>query len=1237
MNCRRKPLPLHSNEVQAAESISKDELYSWTLKNVLILFLVQYRASTPSALQTSSFSTPVEKKTNGAFSGSLFSAKEKKDNPKYPKDFIKYLSLALESISMGKEPEYQDQLIRGCFAAFYNNINKSHISKQLKDSRKIEDMFLIFASSVSSELTKRLGTAYDSNLADRITASFIELCKRVTLKGQLASPSSEFVSHLDMYHSKLLNKSEILSTKRVNRGQDQFDLSSFPLLKVFSSVFKVAYSKALLDAEKLFPSIDEAAIAEDIGILIEDLESDACKFSHSVVDFSNYKSYSTWKARELQTLEQHRKIMLSLIPLSSSPNHPIQPIGFPASRKTPTYVPPIARPYFRQLLSLCLEYRLQVTDPVEVKQINTFIRECSIYWRILPSTRCALSMDFAREHLQKGLITSADVLTHFGELHKSLKEWEITYWPKIDVSIFSSALFGIRNALAQLLKKSLLDLLHEKKADFHRWLNIMSICVEDGKVINQDLSPKSEISSVALALQEHCKVIFDEEFDLSKLPSSNFLDEIILASNRISVRIKFLERNCSECIYGVLSLPQIFINIVLPNYIRAALVVAKEYLREKANADINDLTKDMLEIYSDLKQMIHVLQEYHNEEYRIGSFEGFFQPFIDSWLDNVEASAEQWFLRSLEKDNFDENSSEGQYSSSIVDLFHAFHQAFRTLEGFEWEDDLANARFFTRFFRVIYIVLSKYTQWTTQKFFEEANKQDDTSEVQNDNSSSWFSKARNILSGSNEVLPFRFSPTMCILLNNIHFAMHAYEELEQKIDLQRLIEALDVAESTKRHKISATNYLYTIKVVRGEGLHPDGAGKIRTSYIVLTDNKGRRIGKTRPIHSMNPRWDDTFEVKTKDALMITANLWSKGKFNDHEIFGRSSFTLSPKIYGDYLPREEWFDLNPHGELLLRIEMEGEREHIGFYVGRTYHDLERAQREMIKFIVNKMEPVINQNLSTATLKKLLSANTWMDLDKTMTSVTSLLNRTGFSSKSSENVKKEGELTDVQIEAAIYELLDYFDLNFSIIAKHLTKDVFVTVMSYVWDEVVCTTKELLLPPVSVKPINRKPLSPAQMAIVYRWLQFLKDYFYANGEGVKLPVLETDHYKELLRVQEYYDKPTDFLLQECDKIASQLYLSSRMVNNEPVESLPRHSRIKFANKEIYRSGTIRKVHIQTNESELERNERIILRILRMRADSKRFLSKHFQRKGRLLMADAMRNGYVMPLGHLKKLDSR
>ncbi|WBW73382.1 Munc family exocytic/endocytic regulator Ync13 [Schizosaccharomyces osmophilus] len=1243
MNCRRKPLPLHTKEVQLAESIPKEELYNWSLKNVLVLFLVQYRVSAPSTLQSVSTSQLITDKRASAISNNnnAINVKEKRGSLKYPKEFIKYLTTELENISMGRNPKYQDQLLRGTFAAFYTTISKPYIMKQMKESRRIEDLFLIFTSSVSSELTKRLGS-FESDLSDEISVSFIDLCESILITRQLLAPTSDFIVHLNMYKSKIQSRTDILTSKRVSKGTEKFDFSSFPLLKVFASIFKVAYSKVLLDAENVFSTIDESAIFKDITILIDDLENDTCKYSQSVLDFSNYKAYSTYKTRELQILEQHRKIMLSFNPLLSEIYNRNHGNSSSSTPETLTCVPPVTRPYFRQLLALCLQYRSGVSDCAEEKNVNTFIRECSIYWRILPSSRLALSMELGREYFQKDIISMMNVLDYFGELSKVTKEFESVYWPKVDVSMLKTALVGIRNVLLQRIKISLINVLNNKKSNFHNLLVVLELCLENGKYVNEDLNPKAEFISIALCLQEICQEIFLNEFNISsKKAVSDGIDEILLQSRALNDRVEFIQQTCPDAIYGIISLPSLFTSVVLPNYITSAMEVTKAHLQSNAKGNLDALTNDMIDAYGDLKRMINLLRFYHQDEYELGNFEGFFQPFVDSWLNNVEVNANDWLQRALQKDTFDTLNKEAACSSSIIDLFHAFHQSFRTLMNFEWEDTLCNARFFTKFFRIVYMVLSKYTSWVLKTFFDEANKKDESVDLRTENessSSSWLSKARTMLSGTSEVLPFHFSTFMCILLNNVHYAIQAYEELESKIDLQELVQALDQAESTKVQKLSTTNYLYTVKVIRGENLQPDDTGKIRTSYVVLTDNRGKRIGKTRPIHSMNPRWEDSFEIKAKDSLIITANLWSKGKFGDHEIFGRCSFPLTPKVYGDYIAREDWLNLNPHGELLFRIEMDGEKEHIGFYVGRTYHDLERSQSEMIRFIVNKMDPVISQNLSMPTLRRLLSGS-WMDFDKTMTSVTSLFNRatlTSFSKK--EDPKKEDhELTDVEIESAINDLLDFFDVNFSVIARHLSKDVFITVMSYVWDEVMCTIEDLLLPPVSAKPIERKPLPENQLNIVYSWLQFLKDYLHANGEGVKLSVLETEHYQELLKIREYYDKSTDELLEECEKITLHLYHSSRLINNLTGNNAGMSKLAKLSNKEIYRSGTIRQYVPQVQqatEGELERNERIILRILRMRANSKRFLLKHFQRKDKLKMADAMRNGYVMPLGHLKKV---
>lgn len=74
----------------------------------------------------------------------------------------------------------------------------------------------------------------------------------------------------------------------------------------------------------------------------------------------------------------------------------------------------------------------------------------------------------------------------------------------------------------------------------------------------------------------------------------------------------------------------------------------------------------------------------------------------------------------------------------------------------------------------------------------------------------------------------------------------------------------------------------------------------------------------------------------------------------HDEIGRAYIKLDPQRYGDFLTHEVWYDLEDNsGRILLRISMEGEKDEIGFYFGRAFRTLKRAESEMIRTIVDKV--------------------------------------------------------------------------------------------------------------------------------------------------------------------------------------------------------------------------------------------------------------------------------------------
>ncbi len=80
----------------------------------------------------------------------------------------------------------------------------------------------------------------------------------------------------------------------------------------------------------------------------------------------------------------------------------------------------------------------------------------------------------------------------------------------------------------------------------------------------------------------------------------------------------------------------------------------------------------------------------------------------------------------------------------------------------------------------------------------------------------------------------------------------------------------------------------------------------------------------------------------------------------------------------------------------------------------------------------------------------------------------------------------DLTDVEIEAAILPLFDYFDANLQTLNMHLSETAKEKVMTRVWKEILAVIEGLLIPPLSDVASDMKPLSDKEVDIVFKWLK-------------------------------------------------------------------------------------------------------------------------------------------------------
>ena len=78
------------------------------------------------------------------------------------------------------------------------------------------------------------------------------------------------------------------------------------------------------------------------------------------------------------------------------------------------------------------------------------------------------------------------------------------------------------------------------------------------------------------------------------------------------------------------------------------------------------------------------------------------------------------------------------------------------------------------------------------------------------------------------------------------------------------------------------------------------------------------------------------------------------------------------------------------------------------------------------------------------------------------------------------------TQADVMNALKPLFTYFDENFAIMKQTLTDAAMIMVMTRLWKEVLVTIESLLVPPLSDKLSQQRPLNQMEFDVVFKWLQ-------------------------------------------------------------------------------------------------------------------------------------------------------
>jgi hypothetical protein len=165
---------------------------------------------------------------------------------------------------MGRDPKYQDQLVRATFGAFFNHYMEPSYFRQVKENRKIEDLVLIFYSKATAELKKRTTGDEWRSLVDQHVALFIRMIQDCMKEQNLASSAPELMVRLAGYEAKLLSGTkEVLEPEEPARStQDNapeisYSVQDMSLVIILGPIFQKTESMLQKDIDHLRVLVSE--------------------------------------------------------------------------------------------------------------------------------------------------------------------------------------------------------------------------------------------------------------------------------------------------------------------------------------------------------------------------------------------------------------------------------------------------------------------------------------------------------------------------------------------------------------------------------------------------------------------------------------------------------------------------------------------------------------------------------------------------------------------------------------------------------------------------------------------------------------------------------------------------------------------------------------------------------------------------------------------------------------------
>ncbi|ORY75797.1 hypothetical protein BCR37DRAFT_172537 [Protomyces lactucae-debilis] len=1222
--------------------ITQEEVFTYALRTTCMAHHQRTRSRWQVSKQRPDAAVEARKasRTSLSIADILGGASKDKKTLKFPKELVKLLDVALKKVWMRQDPEYEDVLIRGTFGFFYSYYTTEAFQKQLRDNRRIEDLILMFFSKATQELQKRMSDEEAKNLVNIHVAKFIRLITQVIRSNHLERKDSEIVLRLNGYEQKLLQNNDYIS---LVSEPPSAPATPVPwLLNEMVAVHKLgaAFRKSsnaldlLIDQQRSMCT--DLALLRDLKTQVEHINMQSNK------EFDSEEAFNNWKQSEIKELTQAilkltsgnttlAKVSDGRMPGSPSRSRASSFTSEDLSKRMSQvslqeeephpyfFIPPDPFNHYRELLSVLLEddlaeaaSRVQAGDDdarfdLLSKLSLEVLQDCRVRWRISPGGHAAIYLDVCKSLFVAGRLD----IELLDEILVEMRSESPTTWTRSERESYKRSMLSLNDHLIRELY-SQLEKAFFKNVDTKALYILQEHIYTD--LLFQEAAP--ETAHLFDEMEDGLRNVAVDAYrsQLAKIRKGTEIEVLHVVKLAVALvkDLSRLQRKYQQPILDIIDLPGIYQSVALPLFLGDFKGLVEECYRCAKSQDRQLAMEDMFELYRATYQVI----DFVGLDKSPIDLDQYFRPYVLQWLQGAHKSITELVPAAIAKDEFTvdtESNDEGVRSHSIIMLFRSFNQHLTFLKDLEWPEEYWHAKFITALSKSFSDAIREYCISVERLFWIDVNQAPTQAATPTVEAATLqqrlMAKAREAM--TTKVLePFHISSAACVKLNNIEWAKLQLDKMERSIDTEALAATIEKYEGPVVAWKPGQRTIFTIKVMAAEGLKACDTNGFSDPYVVLSGQKGNRIGKTRVVPAtLSPRWDESFDVPTTEPLWVCCTVWDQDPSGDHDICGRCYFKLDPRFFEDFQPKEFHVNLDTQGVLHLKVTMEGDCDDSAFYFGRAFRSLSRAESDMTRSIVDKMTPFIDASLSPNALKNLLSRP--LNIDNTLDSAYSLLNKAGFNASRSISVKRES-LTNADMEGPIEPLMAYLDNNFRVLDESLSRPAFLLVMTKLWNFTLTTIEDLIVPPLHSTSIKaKKPLSERELDVVYKWLGFLKETFHGDGGGLSEEELQTPLYHEILSLRFFYFDPVEELIEACERTIQHTrqkqeallerkrtqYAASTGGNKA---SLMERQRTRAAASEYRNLGTIRKKREEKirERRELSNAEDVILRVLKLRS---------------------------------------